>query len=130
MNNKLKQEVEYVRRLTSKEALNWILHEYPAEGLPNGLPLAVFHRSWKKADQIELIQRYLGGTVFADAKVYSEFIKISSLKLFVREISKIIDQTVEKRDLLVYNLRLAFAPYLNSDEDSLFLKNFVDKYFY
>lgn len=119
-------EAKFLRTLSSAEAASWILKKSPPSEIRNILfPYSIFHRSWRKPEQRILLEKYLGAKIYSP-EIYENFIKMTSPRLFLQEITPIVEMESPKKDLLIYNLKIALKPYIGLEDIDSFIRNFLD----
>ncbi len=89
MSRNIEPIVSDLRKLTSRDAAEWLMERYPVGSADWGDAITIIaHLSWKKADQARLADYYLSRLPFASAKpyeVFASFMKVSRLVDILRK---------------------------------------------
>ncbi len=113
MDQKFRDEVAYLRSLTSEDALQWILRHHPV------LPRCIAHRTWAPREQHALLKHYLQvKRPFATQRGYDWLLKATSVSRVVRRVSVMLHEAPMDQsdiDLLVYYLRPALRQATRSE---------------
>ena len=100
MNENDQKELEYIRSLSSTDAATFIIERYD-----DAWPVLISHRSWEKADQLRLAQKFIQGRVHATDRGYKDFLSFMSIEAFIKTVEDgLQDIAPERLDLLSYYL--------------------------
>lgn len=103
MDARLKALAEKIGRMTSEEAADWLLANFPIENAGYGDAIAVVgHRSWRRAEQMRIARHYLKKIPFASAKPYEVFASFMSIGNFLQVIEERLPEECTRRSLLLY----------------------------
>jgi hypothetical protein len=118
MGDFLNEQRDALRRLSSEEAANWLIEQYPVESENYGEAIVLLaHRSWKKSDQFRLARYYFRRVPFASSRPYEIFASFMSLSSFIKVIQERVPLNKEDRSLLVYHLKPVLKKKVSSASD-------------
>ena len=126
MDNRLKKISLDLRKMTSGQAADWLMTNYPIED-PNYWEVfqLISHVSWKRADQNRLAKKYLKKMPFASSKAYEVFASFMSFELFVKAIREQFPIDKENLDLLLYHLCPVLEKAAKSDSDRELMRSLI-----
>ena len=100
MNDADRREADHLRSLSSQAAATYLLATYPEH-----CPATLFHRSWRRPDQMRLARRCLQGVVPADGRLFEGFLGVMSVDLFLDVVAQGLPTVPANRlQLLAYTL--------------------------
>lgn len=110
MDAQLNQQCATLRAMSSAEAAQWLLREYPAASPASAVALQLIpHRSWQRSEQRLLAEHYLTLS-FASARPYQAFCSIMPTRVLADWVAQRLPQSPRDRSLLAY-LPKAEHPY-------------------
>jgi|SRR6185312_14057337 len=126
MDSRLKILCEELGKMSSSQAADWLMTNYPVDKADYGDAITMLsHRSWKRPDQIRLAQHYLKKMPFASSKVYEAFASFMSFELFLKSINEQVPTDKSDIDLLLYYLLPVLEKSARSDVDRELVKSFI-----
>ncbi|OOV89528.1 hypothetical protein [Pseudomonas sp. MF4836] len=104
MDAQLNQQCATLRAMSSAEAAQWLLREYPAASPASAVALQLIpHRSWQRSEQRLLAEHYLTLS-FASARPYQAFCSIMPTRVLADWVAQRLPQSPRDRSLLAYLL--------------------------
>lgn len=118
MDAKFNQQCKTLRAMSSAEAAQWLLDEYPASGSDSWVALQLIpHRSWKRSEQLLLVEHYLTLS-FASARPYQAFCSIMSSRALADWVAQHLPQSPRDRSLLAYLLLPTLKQHIRTERDA------------
>lgn len=101
MDQALRNEIDYLRGLSSPEAFVWLVQNRP------NLCRSIAHRSWAVQEQEALLRHYLPGKVpFSTDHGYQWLLQATSVSRLVKHLTRLLPSIPRDRlPLLEYHLR-------------------------
>ena len=128
MDNRFKEIRSELGKMTSSQAADWLIENYPVDSSEYGTAIALLpHRSWKRSDQVRLAKHYMSKIPFASAKVYEAFASFMSIELLISEIKKKMPQNGSDLSLLMYHLVPVLELHAKNDTDRELIQQFTSK---
>lgn len=118
MDSLLRAKCLELRKMSSNQAAEWLIENYPMEYSGYGEALQLLpHRSWKRADQIRLARYYLKRMPFASSRVYEIFAAIMAFDILIGLIRENLPSDKSDMDLLLYHLRPVLERAAKTEQD-------------
>lgn len=128
MDTHLKELAERIGRMTSEEAADWLIANYPVEKANYGDAISVVsHRSWRRADQVRIAKHYLKKIPFASAKPYEAFASFMSIRSFLQVVEEYVPEGNAEKSLLLYYLKPVLQQAAKNNTDHELVAAFVSR---
>ena len=116
-----------LRDMSSSQAADWLLANYPREGDKPGVAVKLLaHLSLHKADNLRLAEHYLAGPTWAHEWPYEVFAKCLGVRRLVSTLEKVVFDTNRDHSLLHYHIcRLQRT--FKSDRDVATIQGMIDR---
>lgn len=126
MDSKLKIILAELRKMTSSQAADWLMENYPTneEDYWVGIKL-LSHVSWKRSDQIRLATFYLKKMPFANSTVYATFASIMAFDLLIKIIREQLPTDKNDINLLLYHLEPILQKFAKKESDQHLMNSFI-----
>jgi hypothetical protein len=118
MNQQLRALASDLRKMSSRDAADWLMDRYPAGSNDWGKAISLLRRrSWERADQVRLAHHYLSRLPFASPKPYEAFASFMQVSWLIDIVSEHIPSNEQDRSLLEYHLGPVLAHAAKTAED-------------
>ncbi|MHA6194463.1 hypothetical protein ACX3YG_08850 [Pseudomonas wadenswilerensis] len=126
MNEKQRLECSQISSMSSEEAAEWLMSQYPVDASGYGEVFVLIpHRSWKRAEQQRLASYYLQKMPFAAGKAYDSLASVMPVRVLLDAASKYVPNDPGRIDLLLYYLVPVLSKRVRSQRDFEVLESFL-----
>lgn len=128
MDERLRALCRELARMSSAQAANWLMSEYPLSTANWGEALLLMpHRSWKRSEQKILARYYFKKIPFAQAKGYETFASFMSIPLLLECLMCHLPMAPEKNGLFIYHVAPVLKEAARNEVDHRMVIEFLDQ---
>lgn len=128
MDKQLRDTAQKLRGMSSRDATDWLLHNYPVSSDNYGIAFTLLaHLSLTRLDQVRLARHYFSRIPFANDYPYSVFAKMMSLTALISVLVDFIPEDERDINLFKYYLLPVLAGAARSDREKRVVEAFRAK---
>lgn len=127
MNEFQKKSIMKIARMSSEDAAQWVVENYPISANNYGDAFFyVCHRTWKVPDQKKLARYYFKKLPFSSERGYEAFASIMSMRNLICCVKELLPSTASDKDLLLYHLLPVLNKFARNEGDQQLVFDFCN----
>lgn len=128
MNEFQKNSIMKLARMSSEDAAQWVIENYPLSANNYGDAFFyVCHRTWKVPDQKKLARYYFKKLPFSSERGYEAFASIMSMKNLIGCVRELLPSTASDKNLLLYHLLPVLNKHASNEGDHQLIFDFCSE---